>query len=108
MEKTEVVIHRKLLSNVNLLIENTLMEEQKMKEDLDFFLSNNASQPKKKYVTKKINLYNTTRTKSRNVLTNSSCNRVKEEDLFDRSFVFNVYLLTIKNINPLSLKQNDF
>ena len=48
MEKTEVVIGSKLLSNLNSLIENTLVEEQKMEEDLDFSLSNNASKPKKK------------------------------------------------------------
>ena len=46
--KTEVVIDSKLQSNLNSLIENTLVEEQKMEEDLDFFLSNNAIQPKKK------------------------------------------------------------
>ena len=48
MGKTEVVIGNKLLSNLNSLIENTLVEEQKMEEDLDFSLSNNASKPKKK------------------------------------------------------------
>ena len=47
MEKTGVVIDSKLLNNLNSLIENTLVKEQKMEEDLDFFLSNNASQPKK-------------------------------------------------------------
>ena len=48
MEKTEVVIDSKLQSNLNSLIENTLVEDQKMEEDLDFFLSNNARQPEKK------------------------------------------------------------
>ena len=48
MEKTEVVIDSKLQSNLNSLIENTLVEEQKIEKDLDFFLSNNASQSKKK------------------------------------------------------------
>ena len=42
--KAEVVAYIKLESNLNLLIENTLLEEQKMGEDLDLFLSNNASQ----------------------------------------------------------------
>ena len=40
MEKTEIVIDSKFHSNLNSLIENTLPEEQKMEEDLDFFLSN--------------------------------------------------------------------
>ena len=55
MEKTEVVIDSKLQSNLNSLIENTLVEEQKMEEDLDFFLSNNATQPKKNVQRKKSN-----------------------------------------------------
>ena len=55
MEKTEVVIDSKLQSNLNSLIENTLVEEQKMEEDLDFFLSNNAIQPKKNVRRKKSN-----------------------------------------------------
>ena len=47
MGKAEVVIDSKLQSNLNSLIENTLVEDQKMEEDLDFFFSNNAYQPKK-------------------------------------------------------------
>ena len=33
---------------------------------------------------------------------------VKEEDLFDRSFVFDVYTMTTKNINPFSLERKIF
>ena len=80
MEKTEVVIDSKLQSNLNSLIENTLVEK-KMEEELDFFLSNNASQPKNMQQ-KKIKVYNTTRINSRNVLTNISSNEVKEENFF--------------------------
>ena len=67
-----------------------------MEEDFDFLFNNNASQPKKKrkYETKKIKLY-MTQTKSQKFLTNVSYNGVKEEDLFDRSFVFDIYVLTI-------------
>ena len=105
MEMKEVAINQKLQSNLNSLIENTLEEGKKMNEDLDFFFNNNASQPKKrKYETKKIKPYNTTQIKSQNFLTNISYNGVKEEDLFDRSFVFNIYVLTTKNINPFSLE----
>ena len=58
---TEVVIDSKLQSNLNSLIENTL-EEEKMEKDI---FNNNASQPKKrKYKTKKIKSYNTSRIKS--------------------------------------------
>ena len=48
--------------------------------------------------------YNATRIKSRKFLTNISYKRAKEEDLWNRNFVFHVYVLTIKNINPFSLK----
>ena len=76
-----------------------------MEEDLNLFFNNNSSQPKKrKYETKKMKPYNTTRIKSRKFLTNISYNRAKEEDLWYRNFVFDVYVLTIKNINPFSLK----
>ena len=57
---------------------------------------------------KKIKPYNTTRIKSRNFLTNISYNGVKEKDLFDRSFVFYIYVLTAKNINPFSLERKMF
>ena len=109
METKETVIDQKFQSNLNSLIENTLEQEQKMEEDLDFFFNNNASQPKKrKYEMKKIKPYNTARIKSRNFLTNISYNGVKEEDLFDRSFVFRIYVLTTKNINPFSVERKIF
>ena len=58
-----------------------------------------------KYVTKKFQPYNTTRIKSRSFMTNISYVGVNEENLFDRSFVFDVYVLTTKNINPFLLEQ---
>ena len=33
---------------------------------------------------------------------------MKEENLFDRNFVFDIYVLTTKNINPLSLERRMF
>ena len=57
---------------------------------------------------KKIKPCNTTRIKSQNFLTNISYNVVKEEDLFDRSFVFDIYVLMTKNINPFSLEKKMF
>ena len=80
-----------------------------MEENLNFFFNNNANQPRKrKYKTKKIKPWNTTRIKSRNFLTNISCNGVKEEELFDRSFVFDIYVLTTKNMNPFYLERKFF
>ena len=112
METKETVIDPKFESNLNSLTENTLEQEQKMEEDLDFFFNNNASQPKnRKYKTKqktKNKPYNTAIFKSRNFLTSKSYNGVKEEDLFDRSFVFDIYVLTTKYINPFSLERKIF
>ena len=39
MEKKEIVIDSSLQLNLNSLIENTLEEDQKIEEDLNFFLS---------------------------------------------------------------------
>ena len=103
------MIDKKLQNNLNSLIGKTLEEENKMEEDLNFFFNNNASQPnKRKYETKKIKLYNTTRIKSKNCWTNISYNGVKGEDLFDRRFFFNICVLTTKNINPFSLERKIF
>ena len=41
-------------------------------------------------------------------MTNISYTGVKEEDLFDRRFVFDVYTMTTKNINPFSLERKIF
>ena len=55
----EVMIDQKLQSNLNSLIENTLKDRKKIEEDLDFFINNNANQPKRrKNETKKIKPYN--------------------------------------------------
>ena len=56
---------------------------------------------------KKLKPYNTTRIKPQDFLINLSYNGVKE-DLFDRSFVFEIYILTTKNINRFSLERKMF
>ena len=53
----------------------------------------------------KVKPYNTVRIKSRNFLSNISYNRLKEECLFDRNFIFDILSLITKNINPFSLKR---
>ena len=61
-----------------------MVADEKMEEDLDFFLNNNVSQ---------------------NYLTNISYAGVKEEDLYDRNFIFSTHFLITKNINPFSLQR---
>ena len=99
MEKTEIGVDSRLQSNLNSLIENTLEEDKKMEDYLSFFFSDKLCQPRKKNVTKKIKSYNTTTIKSRNFSSNIFYNGVKEEDLFDRNFVFDVYRLFKMFIN---------
>ena len=96
MESKETVIYQKLHSNLNLLIEKT---------SIPSLIITLVNQKKRKYEVKKIKPYNTTRIKSRTILTNISYNKAKEEDLIDRSFAFNIYVLTTKNINPFSLER---
>ena len=104
MENKEILIDSRLQLNLISLIENTLEEDQKMEEDLSFFFSDKLCEPRKKNVTKKIKSYNTTRIKSRNFLSNISYNRVKEEDLLDRNFVFEVHRLFKMFINVKMVK----
>ena len=51
----------------------------------------------------------TARIKSRNFLSNMSYAVINKEDFYNRNFIFNVYLLVTKNLNPFSLnrKLND-
>ena len=109
------MLESSLSKKVNHLINKTVEEEEKMEEDLDFFLDNNAIKKKKKkwWRRKKdrrqrLKPYTTTRTKSRNFLSNISYNGVKEEDLYDKNFIFDVYVLVTKNLNPFSLTRKIF
>ena len=84
-------------NNLNILINKTVGEDQKMEEYLYFFLSGNANQEniltgkKKKYGVQKLKPYNTSSIKSQNFLTNILYNGVKKEDLYDLNFIFEKY-----------------
>ena len=104
MEKKEIVIDSSLQSNLNSLIENTLQENQKMEEDLNFFLSNKYCQPKK-ICGEKDKAVQHNQDKILKLFIQLFYNGVKEEDLFDRNLVFDVYTLITKNINPFSLER---
>ena len=68
-------------------------------KSLDFFQDIKPSERK----------YTTTRIKSRNFLLNISYVEINKEDFYYENFIFDVYLLVEKNINPFSLdrKSND-
>ena len=67
-------------------------------ESPDFFHDNiNSNKPDRKYTT--------TRIKSRNFLSNISYVGINKEDFYKENFIFNVYLLVTKNLNPFSLNR---
>ena len=104
-------------NQINKLVKVTLLEQQALAENSgsiqqemieglakspDFF-QNNKSLEKK---------YTTTRIKSRNFLCNIpyiSYVGTNKEDFYNENFIFDVYLLVTKNLNPYSLyrKLND-
>ena len=68
-------------------------------KSLDLFQNNKPSERK----------YTTTRIKSRSFLSNISYVGINKEDFYNENFIFDVYLLVTKNLNPFSLdrKLND-
>ena len=93
----------------NQLVETTLMVEQQQEKhqpeqeekmmidesakSQDFFQGN-------RNIGKK---YTATRIKSRNFLSNIAYVGISKEDYYNENFVFDVYLLLTKNLNPFSL-----
>lgn len=83
------------------------MEEGKSKEDLNLFYDNAN---KKKMTTKKkkqnmsLKPQNTTRIKARKSLMNISYNGITEEDVSNKNFVFDIYVLLTKNLDPFSIE----
>ena len=59
----------------------------------DFLLDNNPLGKK----------YTTIRIKSRNFLSNIAYVRIDKKDFYNENFIFDVYLLITKNLNPFSL-----
>ena len=59
----------------------------------NFFEDNNTSRKK----------YTTTRIKSRNFLSNIAYVGINKEDYYNKKFIFDVYLLVTKNLNPFYL-----
>ena len=92
--------------------------KKKMEEDQNLFQDNNASQKTKQKQNKEQNQktnkkkitslkpYNAISIKTRNFLTNISYDRITEEDFFNQSFVFDIYIQLTKNLNPFSVEHN--
>ena len=95
----------------NELVKVTLSERQYIKNDQtdgkiqdvnksaksqDFFQDNNPLGKK----------YTTTQIKSRNFLSNITYVGINKEDFYNENFIFDVYFLVTKNLNPFSLDRN--
>ena len=103
-----------LIDQFNELVKVTLEEKQALTDDknnirlevmdesaesADFFHDNiNSNKPDRKYTT--------TRIKSRNFLSNISYVGINKEDFYNKNFIFHVYLLVTKNLNPFSLDKS--
>ena len=73
--------------NVNLQVVNEPSKSQ------DFFQDNNPVRKR----------YTTTHIKSRNFLSNIAYVEIRKEDFYNENFIFDVYLVVTKNLNPFSL-----
>ena len=111
----------KLNDQFNELVKVTIEEKQALTENSNnkndiqlevmdesakspnFFCDNKSSsnKPEQKYTT--------TRIKSRNFLSNISYVWINKENYYNENFIFNIYLLATKSLNPFSLdrKIND-
>ena len=49
--------------------------------------------------------YSPTRVKSRNFLSNISYNSISKTDFYNENFILDVFILLVKNLNPLSLQR---
>ena len=82
--------------------------EQKPERDHDFsFLEENKenNSMNKNNVKRRVKPYTSSRIKTRNFLSNISYAGVKDEDLNDNNFSFNIITLLTKNVNPFSLER---
>ena len=73
--------------------DRNIQDKDKSAKSQDFFHKNNATTGKR---------YTTTRIKSINFLSNIAYVGINKEDYFNENFIFDVYLLMTKNLNPFS------
>ena len=85
-------------NNSNSNADSTTVEDESAKSP-DFFQDNNAIK-KRKTAAKK---HTTARIKSRNFLSNISYVGISKEDFYNETFVFDIYALITKSLNPFSL-----
>ena len=81
------------------LVDTTLEQKKLIEKKQDFYQGDNIN------LKKKFKPYTTTRIKSRNFLSNISYETLSDQDVIDRNFVFDIYVLMVKNLNLFSLEK---
>ena len=89
------------------LVKVTLEEKRQMEQNNDTMTMIDESAKSQDFFQndkdKKERRYTTTRIKSRDFLSNIAYVGIKREDFYSENFIFDVYLLITKNLNPFSL-----
>ena len=89
------------------LVKVTLEEKRQMEQNNDTMTMIDESAKSQDFFQndkdKKERRYTTTRIKSRNFLSNIAYVGINREDFYSENFIFDVYLLITKNLNPFSL-----
>ena len=94
---------RQILDNNNNNSNNSNENENKNDKTDGSPKSPDFSQDNKLSVKKSDRKYTITRIKSRNFLSNISYVGIKREDFYNENFIFDIYLLMTRNLNPFSL-----
>ena len=81
---------------------STFSGEPESQQDLNFFQDKNDVPKKKKIRTAKSS-YSNTKVKARNLLTNVSYRRYKQQDFNNASFVIDISSFLVQNFNPINL-----
>ena len=93
VEATLQVENKEIKTETETDNNNETIDMDESAKNQDFFQDNKAIKVK----------YTTTRIKSRNFLSNIAYVGINKEDYYNKNFIFHIYLLVTKNLNPFSL-----
>ena len=88
-----------------------VIQKSSSEKNLDFSQQPSENTPVEKSIVKRNRIkytatrikYSPTRVKSRNFLSNISYTRISKADFYNESFILDIYILLVKNLNPFSL-----
>ena len=93
VEATLQVENKEIKTETETDNNNETIDMDESAKNQDFFQDNKDIKVK----------YTTTRIKSRNFLSNIAYVGINKEDYYNKNFIFHIYLLVTKNLNPFSL-----